>query len=233
MSDNLANQEKSVKKWKKDTNRATAAKSNSSQETIKSMERPAETGDDEIRRERERHNSGASSTHSQPVYTRTWGNSQRYSKYRGSSESRRGHSHNYGNRDAFVPSSSFDSGNLCRHTSTQSLNSNASRKIEEEPSEAASSTAGSDVANDIRRIAVNSPDSEEGNVTYIAAGTAPAARIGSLRQNAKAAAFSAYAGPAPGWENERVERGARGGFPGTTSFKSPRGIDETSRYHEK
>ncbi|KAF8369023.1 hypothetical protein PRIPAC_86852 [Pristionchus pacificus] len=231
MSDNLANQDKSVKKSKKmETGKASSAKSTSSQETIKTVERSADIVDGEKRKERERHNSGAS-IHLQPAHRATWSNSHRYTKYRGSSESRRGANHNYSNRDSYVSSSTFDSGNLCRHTSTQSLNSNPSKKIEEEPVEVASSTTSSDAANDIRRIAVNAPDSEEGNVTYIAAGTAPAARIGTLRQNANAAAFSAYAGPAPApsWEDR-----SRGGFPPLpTQFKTPRNVDETPLYYEK
>lgn len=102
MSENLANQEKSAKKSKKmETGKASAAKSNSSQETIKSVDKLAgertsfdlqcfvsETGDDEKRKERERHNSGASSTHSQPVYSRnSWSNTHRYNKYRGNAYS--------------------------------------------------------------------------------------------------------------------------------------------------
>uniref|UniRef100_A0A8R1UEV8 Uncharacterized protein n=1 Tax=Pristionchus pacificus TaxID=54126 RepID=A0A8R1UEV8_PRIPA len=210
MSDNLANQDKSVKKSKKmETGKASSAKSTSSQETIKTVERSADIVDGEKRKERERHNSGAS-IHLQPAHRATWSNSHRYTKYRGSSESRRGANHNYSNRDSYVSSSTFDSGNLCRHTSTQSLNSNPSKKIEEEPVEVASSTTSSDAANDR---------------------TAPAARIGTLRQNANAAAFSAYAGPAPApsWEDR-----SRGGFPPLpTQFKTPRNVDETPLYYEK
>lgn len=56
-----------------------------------------------------------------------------------------------------------------------------------------------------------------------------------LRQSANAAAFSAYAGPAPGWENERGERGRRGGFPANIAspFKSHRNMEESNRFYEK
>ncbi|GMT28300.1 hypothetical protein PFISCL1PPCAC_19597 [Pristionchus fissidentatus] len=240
MSDNLANQEKSVKKAKKmDTVKVSSAKSTSSQETVRSTEKSADIGDDDRRKERERHNSGASSTHSLPVYPRTtWTNSSRYQKYRGSSENRRGPANTYSNRESVAAPPSIEDETLHRHTSTQSLNSNASKKVEEETVETAASSTSTDAANDIRRIAVNSPETEEGNVTYIAAGTAPASRIGTLRQNATGAAFSAYAGPAPKWEGQRGERGTggRGPFPPSVGHSPPtykqRG-EEQQRFYEK